>query len=160
MPICAVRNCHCFLESKFMRFYARAMNAILIRTYYVNRVCKKWQDKRRRRKKKLSETTSNDENPCFIYNSTWHIVLECIMAHITLTLNYNAKVCVPLTHTLQTSCKWLNCHFGCVAVRIKWSCSLVCYFKIQHFMFCCISALINFTFCYSQNRHCIDITQF
>lgn len=56
------------------------------------------------REKALAATASNEENKSMhYYTRSMHVKcckVECVMAHITLTLNYNAKVGVAfLSHT-------------------------------------------------------------
>lgn len=52
MSICAARNCHCFLLLEMwicaFLFLCSRNECILIRTYYVNRVCMSWQEKQKK----------------------------------------------------------------------------------------------------------------
>lgn len=67
------------------------------------------------KKKTQRETASTEENKSVLCNTWQNAVVECIMAHIRLTLNYNAKVCAAFlsaqahahtsTYRLHASCK-------------------------------------------------------
>lgn len=107
---------------------------ILIETYYVNRVCMKWQEKRKSKNKYDStETTSNEENPCII--NTWYVIFiaEYIVSH-THVVHWITMQKVDILHIHFMH---VNGSIAILAVteRIKWSFFFfcVCYFENSTF---------------------------
>lgn len=143
MPICAARYCNCFLKMWICAFLflCSRNECILIRTYYVNRVCMSWQEKQQKdspRQRQLKKI-----NPCFVIhgrmlqrNALWRILhshwitMQKFAPHFALHTHM---------HHVNDSITVLA-----VTVWIKQSCFLSC-----HSTFCfVVLALINFTFSY------------